>query len=136
MEQLGECEAKARLEAAAAVAECSKALKSFDAGDFGQGHDKGGTRAHFHTRMSALDRVMRRGDPLPADLANDWERFKVKWDGARINGLGTRAGAWGSVFRDTLQTLLNKIQSGDAAAVAAWMRAERRQWVPQGELAC
>ncbi len=59
---------------------------------------------------------------------NDWEWFKRKWDATRIACLRVK-GAWGSMFRDIVRSLLEEIAKGRKDAVAAWMRRERREYL-------
>ncbi len=119
---------RAALQRANSVVECFNTVKSFDAADFGQGHPRGGTRDHKRTRMQVLERLRSRSAPLPAELANDWEWFKVNWDDARLRRLHhTRRDAWGSIFRDIILELLDKTKKGEPNVLAKWMAKECRE---------
>ncbi|MCP4239311.1 MAG: hypothetical protein GY772_02005 [bacterium] len=120
--------AKKELAAAQTIVACQRALKSFETSDLGQGHIRGGGASHVATRMEVLDRVMRKGEPLPPEQMNDWEWFKRKWDATRIACLREKT-AWGSIFRDIVRSLLQEIAKGRNDAVAAWMRRERREYL-------
>ena len=72
------------------------ALKTFEAADFGHTHPKGGLQEHRRSRLQVLERLRLRSEPLPADLANDWEWFKKNWDAARLlllDGHGVQSSA-------------------------------------------
>lgn len=72
---------------ASSVEESLRALKRWNVADFGQGHEKGGTRAHAANRREVLERLRRRAVPLPPDLANDWDYFVRSWDTRRVMAL-------------------------------------------------
>ncbi len=121
---------RAALQRATSVVECFNTVKSFDAADFGQGHPRGGTREHKRTRMEVLERLRSRSAPLPAELANDWEWFKVNWDDARLRRLHhSRRDAWGSIFRDIILGLLDKTKKGEPNVLAKWMAEECREYL-------
>jgi hypothetical protein len=123
------------LQQASTVVECFNALKSFDAGDFGQGHPHGGTREHKRTRLHVLERLRAKSPPLPADLANDWEWFKKNWDDARLRNMHpTRRGSWGSQFRDMIMELMARTRSGEPDVLAKWMVQECRRYLAMPEL--
>ena len=92
-------ERKASLARASSVQESLRALKRWDAADFGQGHQRGGTRAHAANRKEVLERLRRRAPALPPDLSNDWGFFLRTWDTRRVSMLREweRAG-WGVAF--------------------------------------
>ena len=73
-------DARRQLIEAHTLAAVAAAVKSFDLDDLGLQHPKGGTASHRSNRMDVLDRIMRRGRPLPPELQNDWEFFKKHWD--------------------------------------------------------
>ena len=78
-------------------------------------------------RMAILERLRGRCKPLPPDLANDWHWFMKHWDGSRFRLLrAIQRAAWGSVFLDIVQDLLQQLRD-DEDAFANWMRRERRQ---------
>ncbi|MCP4241726.1 MAG: hypothetical protein GY772_14295 [bacterium] len=120
--------ARRELAAARTIAACDKAVKSFETSDLGQGHIRGGGAFHVATRMDVMDRVMRKGSPLPPELMNDWSWFKRKWDITRLACIREKA-SWGSVFRDIMRALLQEIADGRTDAVAAWMRRETRRYL-------
>jgi uncharacterized MnhB-related membrane protein len=123
-------EQRVALQRATTVVECFNAVKSFDAADFGQGHPRGGTRDHKRARMQVLERLRSRSAPLPAELANDWEWFKVNWDDARLRRLhSSRRDAWGSIFRDIILELLDKTKKGEPDVLAKWMAQECREYL-------
>ncbi len=114
-----------RLLEASTLVECRQALKRYELIDLGAGHPKGGSKTHVRNRMEVMERIMRKGDPLPPDLANDWEWFKRKYDlhGARRMRIPQ---AWAAKFVRIMHGLLDDIERGNGATVARWMRIELR----------
>ena len=118
---------KEDLAKASSVEESMRALKRWDVSDFGQGNEKGGTKAHAANRREVLERLRRRAPALPPDLANDWDYFMRTWDTRRVMVSSTpwQKAAWGSRFRDMMVELLDEMKRdprGDA--FARWMRRE------------
>ena len=123
------------MQQATTVVECFNALKSFDAGDFGQSHPNGGTREHKRARLQVLERLRARSSPLPAELANDWEWFKKQWDDARLRCMDAKnRGSWGSQFRDIILNLLDRTKKGESNVLAKWMAQEMHQYLAVPEL--
>lgn len=112
--------------------ECMKALKRWDAADLGQGHLQAGTRLHFKNRSEVLERLRRRADPLPPDLANDWSFFLKHWDRWKVGSMPDhRRDSWGIRFLNMMKELSEKMASAQAEGrghpFADWMRSEMRQ---------
>ena len=117
---------KLELLQASTVVECQQAVKSWDTSDLGQGHAAGGTKLHAQNRRNILERLRGRSRPLPPDLANDWHWFLRQWDQARLSRMQPwKRGAWGSVFRDSVQGLMKEMLV-DPDAFAIWMRSEHK----------
>ena len=115
------------LNRASTVVECQEALKSFEASDLGGGHKTGGTREHAANRRKVLDRLRARAQPLPPDLANDWDWFCRRWDQARLALLPAwQRPGWGAAFKDIANKILDDLKR-DGNALAVWMRQERRE---------
>ena len=119
-------ERKAQLARASSVQESLDALKRWTAADFGQGHPRGGTKAHAANRLEVLERLRRRAPALPPDLANDWGFFTRTWDARRVSMLREwhRPG-WGSHFLNMMLELhkgLRAHPNGDT--FTKWMREE------------
>ena len=119
-------ERKAQLARASSVEESLRALKRWTAADFGQGHPKGGTRAHAANRLQVLERLRRRAPALPPDLANDWGFFTRTWDTRRVSTLTDwQKPGWGSQFLNLMVKLHEDMRShprGDT--FAQWLREE------------
>ena len=127
-------ERKLELLRASTLVECSKALKSWDLDDLGQGHTSGGSRAHAKNRVAILERVRARSKPLPPDLANDWSWFLKHWDTARVNMLHSwDKDGWARTFLNIIKDLIAKLRD-DEDALATWMRRERRLYLRVPEL--
>ena len=122
--------ARMALQRASTVVECLQAVKTFDAGDLGQGHQKGGSAEHVRNRMQVLDRLRIRFPPLPATQQNDWDWFKANWTKARVAILpDANKGSFGSTFRNIAENLLTALRNGDSAALSKWMAAESRTFL-------
>ena len=70
--------------------------------DFGQGHEKGGTKAHAANRKEVLERLRR---PIwPMIFGTNY--FMRSWDARRVMALGHfEKPAWGSRFLNTMVEL-------------------------------
>ena len=118
------------LQRAGTIAECINALKSFTTADLGHTHPRGGTAKHIEARMEVLERLRRRGSPLPAEQANDWEWFKRRWDAARLTRLGDKHRCtWGATFHGIAMGLMDRIRGGELDAVSRWMAAEAKEYL-------
>ena len=119
-------ERKAELARASTAGESLRALKRWTAADFGQGHARGGTRAHAANRREVLERLRRRAPALPPDLANDWGFFLQTWDARRVSMLreGHRAG-WGAQFLSLMLDLHRDMRANpNGDTFALWIRRE------------
>jgi len=120
---------------ASTVYESMAAVKSFDAGDLGQGHEKGGTAEHTRNRMNVLERIRLRGAPLPPEQQNDWEWFKRNWDAARLRFMEpSRRASWGSQFKNIAQEILQKIADGETDALSKFFAHQARQYLAMPSL--
>ena len=129
-EQLALEQRQLALHKASTVYESMAAVKSFDAADLGQGHDRGGTAEHARNRMNVLERIRLRGAPLPPEQQNDWEWFKRNWDAARLRMMEEkRRSNWGSQFKNMAQEILQKIADGETDALSKFFAHQARQYL-------
>ena len=119
-------ERKAELARASSVEESLRALKRWTAADFGQGHLRGGTRAHAANRREVLERLRRRAPALPPDLANDWGFFLQIWDARRVSMLREcHRGGWGATFLALILELHREMRANpNGDCFALWIRRE------------
>ena len=96
------------------------AIKAYTAEMFGQGQKKGGNATHRKQRKEALGRIRALGS-LSIEQENDWELFASKWDEVMAS---THGEAWGTLFAETLQNIVDDLDAGKSNALSNFMHAE------------
>ena len=96
------------------------AIKAYTGEMFGQGQKKGGNATHRKHRKDALRRVRALGS-LTIEQENDWELFASKWDEVMAS---THGEAWGTLFAETLQNIVDDLDAGKSNALSNFMHAE------------
>ena len=90
--------------------------KDFDVNTLGQGHAKGGTRAHCAQRAVCLERLRLRAPPLSRELEAVWGEFKkdyAKWMGRQhVGAVGIR---FLEVVRDVMLKLGDHLLNEDGS---------------------
>ena len=91
----------------------------FTAASLGQGHAKGGTRAHCMQREAALERVRLRAPALPLEWQAVWDDFKKKYAKRMGERHKEKVGIQLlEVLRDTMAALGDHLLAQDGSAVA------------------
>ena len=106
--------------AAEAAAKAKEAVKSFSVDGLGQGKKKGGGEKSQKARLEAMDRV-RDIAALSRDQKADWKSFSAAWD---EKNLGAHGPNWAQLFAEILQSVLNDLAGGNAAALSDFMQSE------------
>ena len=112
---------RAKLKEAKSLLECITVLKRFSPNMLGDGLSYGGPAKCRDLRFEVLDRLLAQGDPLSPQQKNDWAWFKREWDAAMAKEHNK---TWGSAFAGMVQNLVNKLENGEASAVADFMYNE------------
>ena len=96
--------------------------RHFDARDLGQGRPHGGGKKHYENRFELFLRVLKKFDTLdPAVVSNIDRTFRHIDDFRRRDKFTWKPGAYGSRFRDDMQSLLDACKRGERSALAEWI---------------
>jgi hypothetical protein len=107
-------------------AELQAVAVGFTVNELGQGQPKGGGEVYRNARLQLLDSVHRLAGELPAELEARWGQWRRRYD---ARGCLHHDRAWGSVFRDSMRELVEKVCHEGAAAFRAWHHRWTRRWV-------
>ena len=95
-------------------------MKSFSPAMLGQGQKKGGGAQYQKARQEALNRV-RSCARLSPEQQNDWKFFTATWDSKMAEAQGE---AWGGLFAEILQQVLDELEGGNLEALSQLMHRE------------
>ena len=73
--------------------------------------------------------VANMGQELPVEIEANWSQWVRRWDG---QGCRQHGRAWGSVVRDELVPVVERINNGDAKAFIRWHTFWTRRWSLDG----
>ena len=97
--------------------------RGFDAADLGQGLANAGGEKHYKVRFELFLRVVRRFGNLDPHVENNLDRvFKTIDTHRRSEKISWKSKAYGSTFRNEMQSLLAAHDKGDSSALAEWGR--------------
>ena len=97
----------------------------FTSNELGQGQPAGGGERYRRARADLVKLVANMGQELPVEIEANWSQWVRRWDG---QGCRQHGRAWGSVVRDELVPVVERINNGDAKAFIRWHTFWTRRW--------